>query len=88
MLRVWPLKAKEKKKRKEKEIIWGENVIVMYTCKDNLIPLLYSGKIKTKKSKKKKKEFQNVCSDSMRSVSSWEHWDTGSIPSPAQLNVE
>ena len=23
----------------------GKNVIVMYTCKDNLIPLLYSGKI-------------------------------------------
>ena len=23
---------------------WGENVIVMYTCKNNLIPLLYSGK--------------------------------------------
>ena len=28
---------------------WGKNVIVMYTCKDNLIPLLYSGKIKKKK---------------------------------------
>ena len=27
----------------------GENVIVMYTCKDNLIPLLYSGKIKKKR---------------------------------------
>ena len=27
----------------------GENVIVMYTCKDNLTPLLYSGKIKIKK---------------------------------------
>ena len=26
----------------------------MYTCKDNLIPLLYSGKIKLKKKKKKK----------------------------------
>ena len=25
---------------------WGKNVIVMYTCKDNLTPLLYSGKIK------------------------------------------
>jgi len=24
----------------------GKNVIVMYTCKDNLTPLLYSGKIK------------------------------------------
>ena len=23
-----------------------KNVIAMYTCKDNLIPLLYSGKIK------------------------------------------
>ena len=27
----------------------GKNVIVMYTCKDNLTPLLYSGKIKLKK---------------------------------------
>jgi len=25
---------------------WGKNVIVMYTCKDNLTPLLYSGKKK------------------------------------------
>ena len=24
----------------------GKNIIVMYTCKDNLTPLLYSGKIK------------------------------------------
>ena len=24
----------------------GKTVIVMYTCKDNLTPLLYSGKIK------------------------------------------
>ena len=33
---------------KNKNIIqWGKkNVIVMYTCKDNLTPLLYSGKIK------------------------------------------
>ena len=31
---------------------WGENVIVMYTCKDNLTTLLYSGKIKKKKKKK------------------------------------
>ena len=31
---------------------WGKNVIVMYTCKDNLTPLLYSGKIKKKKLKK------------------------------------
>ena len=30
----------------------GKNVIVMYTCKDNLTPLLYSGKIKKKKKKK------------------------------------
>ena len=30
----------------------GKNVIVMYTCKDNLIPLLYSGKIKKKFLKK------------------------------------
>ena len=28
---------------------WGKNVIVMFTCKDNLIPLLYSGKKKKKK---------------------------------------
>jgi len=28
---------------------WGQYVIVIYTCKDNLIPLLYSGKIKKKK---------------------------------------
>ena len=27
---------------------WGKNVIVMYTGKDNLIPLLYSRKIKKK----------------------------------------
>jgi len=25
---------------------WGKNVIVMYTCKDDLTPLLYSGKKK------------------------------------------
>ena len=30
-----------------------KNVIVMYTCKDNLTPLLYSGKIKKFKKKKK-----------------------------------
>jgi len=29
----------------------GKNVIVMYTCKDNLTPLLYSGKIKKNKIK-------------------------------------
>ena len=34
---------------------WGKTVIVMYTCKDNLTPLLYSGKIK----KLKKKEIAN-----------------------------
>ena len=28
---------------------WGKNVIVMYTYKDNFIPLLYSGKIKKKR---------------------------------------
>ena len=33
---------------------WGKNVNVMYTCKDNLIPLLYSGKIKEKKKEKEK----------------------------------
>ena len=33
--------------------MWGEKtVIAMYTCKDNLTPLLYSGKIKKKKKKK------------------------------------
>ena len=31
---------------------WGKNVIVMYTCKDNLTPLLYSGKIKKNYKKK------------------------------------
>jgi len=31
-------------------------VIVMYTCKDNLTPLLYSGKIKKRKKKKKKEK--------------------------------
>ena len=31
----------------------GKNVIVMYTCKDNLTPLLYSGKIKNKNKNKK-----------------------------------
>ena len=35
---------------------WGKNVIVMYTCNDNLIPLLYSGEIKKKKEKRKKKK--------------------------------
>ena len=30
---------------------WGKNVIVMYTCKDNLTPWLYSGKIKKIKKK-------------------------------------
>ena len=31
-----------------------KNLIVMYTCKDNLTPLLYSGKIKKNKLKKNK----------------------------------
>jgi len=31
----------------------------MYTCKDNLTPLLYSGKIKKKTKKKKKKKKAN-----------------------------
>ena len=31
---------------------WGKNVNVMYTCKDNLILLLYSGKIKKKEKRK------------------------------------
>ena len=40
----------------------------MYTCKDNLIPLLYSGKktskkkTKKKEKEKKKKEKINMCS--------------------------
>ena len=34
---------------------WGKNVIVMYTYKDNLTPLLYSGE---KKKKKNRIEFQ------------------------------
>ena len=33
----------------------GKTVIAMYTCKDNLPPLLYSGKIKKLKKKKKRK---------------------------------
>ena len=37
---------------------WGKNVIVMYTCKDNLTPLLYSGKIK--KIIKKKNDLLGV----------------------------
>jgi len=36
---------------------WGKNVIVMYTYKDNLTPLLYSGKIKKKKKDLKKKKM-------------------------------
>ena len=32
----------------------GKNVIVMYTCRDNLTPLLYSGKIKEKNKDKEK----------------------------------
>ena len=38
---------------------WGENVIVMYTWKDNLTPLLYSGKIKKAKKNKKTKKKKN-----------------------------
>ena len=34
---------------------WEKNVIVMCACKDNLIPLLYSGE---KKKSKKKKEHE------------------------------
>ena len=30
----------------KEERVGGKNVIVMYKCKDNLIPLLYSGKKK------------------------------------------
>ena len=39
--------CREKYKNKD---IWvgGKTVIAMYTCKDNLTPLLYSGKIKKK----------------------------------------
>ena len=36
-----------------------KNVIVMYTCKDNLIPLLYSGK-------RKKKEKRNSSSKPLK----------------------
>ena len=36
------------------EIKNSQNIIVMYTCKDNLTALLYSGKIKKKKLKKRK----------------------------------
>ena len=33
------------------ERVGEKTVIAMYTCKDNLTPLLYSGKIKKKKEK-------------------------------------
>ena len=40
---------------------WGKKtVIAMYTSKDNLTPLLYSGKIKKKKKKKKSYSHQNI----------------------------
>ena len=37
---------------------WEKNV--MYTCKDNLIPLLYGGKIKLKKKSVNTNPFQTV----------------------------
>ena len=36
----------------------GKTVIAMYTCKDNLTPLLYSGKIKKKFLNKKNKKIK------------------------------
>ena len=47
----------------------GKNVIVMYTCKDNLIPLLYSGKIKEREIMKilnELRENMNSNADSLR----------------------
>ena len=39
----------------------GKTVIAMYTCKDNLTPLLYSGKIKKIiKNKKQKQIYQRL----------------------------
>ena len=39
---------------------WGKNVIVMYTCKDNLTPLLYSGKIKKKKKRERERKTNTI----------------------------
>jgi len=47
---------------------WGENVIVMYTCNDNLTPLLYSGKIKQRKKKKKEKKRRKECGEVLHFV--------------------
>jgi len=38
-----------------------KTVTAMYTCKDDLTPLLYSGKIIKKKKKKKKKKSIQPC---------------------------
>ena len=61
----------------------GKNVIVMYTCKDNLTPLLYSGKIK-KNYKKKKKLSWSSHSGSMGMNLTSTHEDAGLIPGLAQ----
>ena len=47
----------------------GKNVIVMYTCKDNLTPLLYSGKIK--KNIKKKRMLSSL-PDFEQKIVAWE----------------
>ena len=39
---------------------YSQTVIVMYTCKDNLTHLLYSGKIKKKQKKKTKTKYCNT----------------------------
>ena len=45
----------------KKCMYWGKNVIVMYTCKDNLTPLLYSGKIKKLYKKMYVEKTQDNC---------------------------
>ena len=62
---------------------WGKNVIVMYTCKDNLIPLLYSGKIKIY-------VYKYVDNNGVPVVAQWltnptrNHEVAGSVPALAQ----
>ena len=66
----------------------GKTVIAMYTCKDNLTPLLYSGKIKKiKKERKKEKEKE---SEGVPVMAQWltnltrNHEVASSIPSLVQ----
>ena len=48
----------------------GKTVIAMYTCKDNLTPLLYSGKIKKIKKNKKKKSKVVIAREFLSSLRS------------------